>query len=73
MIYLVIIAMFNEKENSIVNICSTRDKAESLVKEYTNSWQESGEYHEYYIQELDINTDSEILWDCYRNSKYFRR
>lgn len=72
-IYLVIIAMFNEEENSIVNICSTKEKAIELKEQYTKNCKCSGYDSEYYIQEVILDPNEEILWDCYKNSKYFKR
>ena len=73
-IYLVIIAMFNEEENSIINICTSKEKAESLKTQYEHNCKCNHSTDcEYYVQEVFLDSDKEILWDCYNNSKYFKK
>lgn len=69
-IYLLIIDIYDTEENSIVNICSTREKAEELMNQYINNAKESGYIHDYHIDEVDLDSSKEILWDCYNNSSF---
>lgn len=66
-IYLVIIDLYHDEENSIVNICKTREKAEELMNQYIGNGDDEDSYS-YHIDEVDLNSDDEILWDCYDNS-----
>lgn len=67
-IYLVIIDIYHDEENSIVNICKTKEQAKSLMDEYSlNGFDVNYSYH---IDEVDLNQDSDILWDCYYNSNF---
>lgn len=71
-IYLVIIDLYRDEENSIVNICKTREKAEELMNQYIENGEnedndEDFSYH-YHIDEVDLNSENDILWDCYDNS-----
>jgi len=66
-IYLVIIDLYRYEENSIVNICKTREKAEELMNQYTERWKNNGDVS-YHIDEVNLNSEDEILWDCYNNS-----
>ena len=69
-IYLLIIDIYDTEENSIVNICSTREKAEELMNQYINNAKESGYFNNYHIDEVDLDSSKEILWDCYDNSSF---
>ena len=71
-IYLVIIDLYNSEENSIVNICSSRETAESLMNQYIENGKTSNyKSYSYHIDEVDLTTSEDILWDCYRNSDYY--
>ena len=61
-IYLVIIDFYENEENSIVNICSTLEKAEELKKQYEKN---SDGIYKYHIDVIDLDSNQEILWDCY--------
>lgn len=65
-IYLVIIDQYGEEENSIVNICTTLEKAESLKKEYEDRTIDSN--YSYHIDVVELDSSKDILWDCYDNS-----
>ena len=71
MIYLVIIDLYNTEENSIVNICTTKEKAEELMNQYIKNNNESG-YNDvsYHIDEVELDFSKDILWDCYNNSEF---
>ena len=62
-IYLVIIDLYDTEENSIVNICTTREKAEELMSEYGE-----GSGFSYHIDEVDLDFSKDVIWDCYVNS-----
>ena len=66
-IYLVIIDLYDSEENSIVNICSTREKAEELMNKYENNTSNSQIPHDYHIDEVTLDSSDDILWDCYEN------
>ncbi len=67
-IYLVIIDLYHDEENSIVNICKTREKAEELMNQYIEGWKNDDKSVSYHIDEVNLNSEDEILWDCYNNS-----
>lgn len=67
-IYLVIIDLYRYEENSIVNICKTREKAEELMNQYIENWKNVEGDISYHIDEVNLNSENEILWDCYNNS-----
>ena len=66
-IYLVIIDLYLSEENSIVNICSSRERAEELMNEYINNCKNSD--FSYHIDEVDLDPSKEVLWDCYDNKE----
>lgn len=68
-IYLVIIDLYDSEENSIVDICSTREKAEELMEKYINNCKqhEIASSYSYHIDEVELDSSKDILWDCYQN------
>ena len=64
-IYLVIIDIYKDEENSIVNICTSREKAEELMERYK---EQAGSAFNYHIDEVVIDFSKDILWDCYDNN-----
>ena len=75
-IYLVVIELYNDEENSIVDICTTREKAEELMNEYVaegkKNFPDDDEFS-YRIDEVELDESKDILWDCYRNSRFLRK
>ena len=67
-LYLVIIDIYNDEENSIVDICTTREKAEELMKLYISNSDDS-EFN-YHIDEITIDYGKDVLWDCYDNNLF---
>ena len=65
-LYLVIIDIYHDEENSIVNICTTREKAEEVMDLYINNSDDS-EFN-YHIDEITIDYSKDVLWDCYDNN-----
>ena len=70
-IYLVIIDLYDSEENSIVDICSTREKAEELMEKYINNCKQNGSEgyspYSYHIDEVELDSSKDVLWDCYQN------
>lgn len=66
-IYLVVVDLYESEENAIVNICSNRETAEKLIKEYQNNCDDVLDYH---IDEVELDPNKDILWDCYDNNEY---
>jgi hypothetical protein len=66
-IYLVIIDLYDNEENSIVDICNTREKAEELMEEYMNNCKQHYTSYSYHIDEVELDSSKDILWDCYQN------
>ena len=66
-IYLVIIDLYGNEENSIVDICSTREKAEELMEEYMSNCKQNYASYSYHIDEVELDSSKDILWDCYQN------
>ena len=66
-LYLVIIEIYHDEENSIVNICSNYDVALELKKEYE---ERAENMYSYRIDEIDTSSGKDILWDCYSNSNF---
>ena len=70
MIYLVVIDLYESEENSIVNICSNREIAEKLMEQYIeNSNKREYDTVGYHIEEVELDPNKDILWDCYNNSE----
>ena len=68
-LYLVIIDIYhNIEENSIVDICTTREKAEELMKLYAGNSDDSK--FNYHIDEITIDYGKDVLWDCYDNNLF---
>lgn len=65
-LYLVILEMYHEEENSITDICTSRETAERLLNQYTNCTKDSN--YSYRIDEINLNPNEEVLWDCYKNT-----
>ena len=72
-IYLVVIDIYDEEENSIVDICTTHDKAEELISQYQENGKEYEDTVNYHIDEVELDDSKDILWDCYENSYYIER
>ena len=73
-IYLVIVNYYNicddiKEENSVVNICSTKEKAEELKNQYIRNCRCLSDRAEYHIDEVILDSSNDILWDCYNNSE----
>ena len=69
-IYLVVIDIYDEEENSIVDICSSREAAEDLISQYLENAKGHGDSHSYHIDEVKLDSSKKILWDCYENPTY---
>ena len=70
-IYLVVIDLYESEENSIVNICTTREKAEELVEKYVTAGEQYNlNDFSYHIDEVELDPSKDILWDCYINSEF---
>lgn len=70
MIYLVVIDLYESEENSIVNICSNRETAEKLMEQYIeNCYNRGYDTVSYHIEEVELDPNKNILWDCYNNSE----
>lgn len=69
-IYLVVIDLFEEEENAIIDICSSYEKAVELYYKYREDSKDTFSYH---IDEVELDPNKEVLWDCYKNNDYFRR
>ena len=70
MIYLVVIDLYESEENSIVNICSNREIAEKLMEQYIENGNSRGyDTISYHIEEVELDPNKDILWDCYNNSE----
>lgn len=70
-IYLVIIDYFENEENSIVDICTTRELAEELMNKYIqNSSERDLDAYDYHIDEVELDASKGVLWDCYENSTF---
>ena len=70
MIYLVVIDLYESEENSIVNICSNRETAEKLMEQYIeNCYNRGYDTVSYHIEEVELDSNKNILWDCYNNSE----
>lgn len=72
-IYLVVIDIYDEEENSIVDICTTREKAEELISQYQENGREYEDVVNYHIDEVELDDSKDVLWDCYENSYYVER
>lgn len=66
-LYLVIVDLYENEENSIVNICTSKEIAENLMEKYRENSQCELDYH---IDEITIDYSKNILWDCYENSSF---
>lgn len=66
-LYLVIVDLYENEENSIVNICTSKEIAENLMEKYRENSQYELDYH---IDEITIDYSKDILWDCYENSSF---
>lgn len=65
MIYLVLNL---EDDPCVVNVCSTREKANELIEQYQNNFAKNmGYVPEFGITEINPNDTKDILWDCYDN------
>lgn len=71
-IYLVIIDLYENEENSIINICTSYEKAEELMNEYIDNGKDLPEENQfsYHIDEIEVDYSKDILWDCYDNSDF---
>lgn len=70
-LYLVIVDLYNTEENSIVNICTSREQAEKQIETFRKNFIEHPYYNgdfNYHIDEIEIDYNKDILWDCYKNS-----
>lgn len=67
-IYLVIIDLYNNEENSIVDICTTKEIAEKLMNEYSRRASYNNSEYSYHIDEVELDSSKDVLWDCYTNS-----
>lgn len=67
-LYLVIIDQYENEENSIVNICTSREVAVKLMTEYLNRTHDVN--FNYHIDEVPLDFSKDILWDCYNNSSF---
>ena len=72
-IYLVVIDIYDEEENSIVDICTTRKKAEKLISQYQENGREYEDVVNYHIDEVELDDSKDVLWDCYENPYYVER
>ena len=72
-IYLVVIDIYDEEENSIVDICTTHKKAEELISQYQENGREHEETVNYHIDEVELDDSKDVLWDCYENPYYVER
>ena len=66
-LYLVIVDLYEIEENSIVNICTSREAAENLMEQYLINSENRLSYH---IDEITIDYSKDVLWDCYKNSSF---
>lgn len=66
-LYLVVIDLYDSEENSIVNICTSKEVARNLMNQYIEN---SGRRFDYHIDEITIDYSKDILWDCYNNSNF---
>lgn len=67
-IYLVISHNIeNDKETSIINICSNREAALRLCKNYRENVYKSHYDHilDFYIEPVELSDNKDILWDYY--------
>lgn len=67
-VYLVVVEKYQDEENSVVCVCSSLKKAESLINQFKNnnlsndlSWR---------VDTVKLNQDNEVLWDCYRDQSF---
>lgn len=70
MIYLVL-NVENPQERWVLDICTTREKAEQLKDKYCNNFRENQHYYECNIIEVEEVpiTDSEVIWS-YEGKKH---
>lgn len=71
-LYLVIIDIYESEENSIVNICTSREVAEQQIEQFEENAIKNGFANDfdYHIDEIDIDYSKDILWDCYENNAF---
>lgn len=71
-LYLVIVDLYENEENSIINICTSYEKAEELMNEYVENGKDLPEEIRlsYHIDEIEVDYSKDILWDCYNNSSF---
>lgn len=72
-LYLVIIDLYEDEENAIVDICTSREVAEKLIDKYLedfNNFIDCDAPFNYHIDEITIDYSKDILWNCYNNSSF---
>ena len=70
-IYLVLNT--KDDERFVINICSTKERAEALRNSYIHNFYENNVYYEsdekpedfLSVQEVNLDTDRETLWSSY--------
>lgn len=72
-LYLVVIDLYDSEENSIVNICTTKEVAEEQIEIFKENSIKNGyssKDFDYHIDEIEIDYSKDILWDCYVNTSF---
>lgn len=67
-VYLVVVEKYQDEENSVVCVCSSLKKAESLINQFENNNSDSD--LSWRVDTVKLNQDNEVLWDCYRDQSF---